>query len=77
MAHWEDNKLWHNWFGHDKAEFIGELNPNTDKRKTQRFVFTSVEVMGKRFVRYYYETPPARIVLESFMLWKLDITNGN
>lgn len=70
MAHWNGNTLMHNWYGNPRADDVGYLLPNTDKRKPEPFVFVA-DTFDDSFVRFYYEKPDADVVFEAFSNWQM------
>lgn len=69
MAHWEGNKLMHNWYGSKRVDCVGIIRENKNKRKSQPLVFVA-DTIDDCFIKYYYEKPNAESVLASFLDWQ-------
>lgn len=68
-AHWNGNKLMVNWYGESEASEVGELCPNTNKRKYQPFVFIA-DTIDDQFILYLYEKPSAETLFYHFLQWQ-------
>ena len=69
MAHWEGNKLMHNWYGSKQADCVGIIRENKNKQKKQSFVFVA-ETIDDCFIKYYYEKPNAEEIFAAFINWQ-------